>query len=1273
VNGTPSLFVNKSNKYWPLNVEEARDDILSKDVPRFESKPKLPRKKRWERKLPQRYVIATTPGTHSLQLSVQVRTTDTGCTFGTKALLDSGATGLFVDLDFVKRNRINTRQLTRPIPVNNVDGTTNESGPIREVVDLVLTYDGHNERTVFAVTGIGKQDIIIGFPWLKEHNPEVDWTAGKVKMSRCPERCNTCKEERKIQRVNNERIAACRTGPFPHASVEDGMDEDDEDEEIGEYEAGDKIFAATILPLPQEIRATGNFSQRLAEAHFRNSTPKSFSDIVPNYLHDFQDVFAKESFDALPERKQWDHAIELVPDPKLANCKVYPMSVSEQEELDRFIAENLKSGRIRPSKSPMASPCFFIKKKDGSLRLIQDYRTLNAITVKNRYPLPLISELVNKLRNAKYFTKLDVRWGYNNVRIKQGDEWKAAFRTNRGLFEPLVMMFGLTNAPATFQTMMNDIFADLIAEGKVCVYLDDILIFTADLEEHKRITRLVLQRLREHQLFLKPDKCEFEKKRIEYLGLIISEGRIEMDPVKVAGVAEWPKPTSKKEVQQFVGFANFYRRFIQDYSKVARPLFDLTGKAEFKWGEDQDEAFNELRRRITSTPILIFPNENKPFRIEADSSDVASGAVLSQQSDSDDKWHPVAFYSKSLSAVERNYDIYDKEMLAVIRAMEEWRHFLEGAKYTFEVWTDHKNLEYFRSAQKLNRRQARWSLYLSRFNYTLHHRPGKTMGKPDALSRRSDHGDGSGDNSDIVLLKPELFVIRTLEGLTIDGENLEITREIRARNRDKAWEDSVAVMVQGLKDSKARSARSAEWKLEHGLIFYRDRIYVPNDAELRRKIVAQHHDTKIAGHPGRWKTLELVSRNYWWPRMSVFIGIYCSTCNLCLRTKPHRQAPYGELVPLPIPLTRWDTISVDFISELPESSGYDAIMVVVDSVSKRAHFIPTHTTITASGSASAFLHNVWKLHGLPCNVVSDRGPQFVAEFMREVYRLLDIKMCTSTAYHPQTDGQTERVNQELEQFLRLFVNERQSDWHDLLPMAEFQYNNHRHSATQSTPFLLDTGLNPRMGFEPHVRSRLEGANEFVERMKTASEEARAALAKAKDDMAKYYNRHRLPDPDFHPGDKVFLDSRDIKTTRPSDKLAHRYLGPYPIERKVGRNAYRLRLPAAMSRLHPVFNVVKLRKAPEDPIFGRRTTVPPPPVLVDDDGNEEYEIEEVLDSRVYRRKLQFLVHWKGYGYEDNSWVNDQDIHAPDAISEFYRLHPGAPRLIRTMDFARIPFR
>ena len=276
------------------------------------------------------------------------------------------------------------------------------------------------------------------------------------------------------------------------------------------------------------------------------------------------------------------------------------------------------------------------------------------------------------------------------------------------------MFFRLTNSLATFQTMMNEIFIDMILEGIVVVYLDDILIFTKTLKEHREVTWQVLKKLGKHELFLRPKKCEFEKTKIEYLGLIISEDHVEMNPVKVVGVAESPKPTNKREVQLFLGFANFYWRFIQDFSHHARPLFDLTWN-DHKWKGEASEAtaFRKLKEIITLAPVLMTPADNQPFQIEADSSDFATGAVLSQLSAEDRKWHLVAYLSKSLSETEQNYEIHDKKMLAIIRALEEWRHFSEGASYKFEIWTDHRNLEYFMSAKKLNCRQARWSLTLT--------------------------------------------------------------------------------------------------------------------------------------------------------------------------------------------------------------------------------------------------------------------------------------------------------------------------------------------------------------------------------------------------------------------------------------------------------------------------------------------------------------------------------------------------------------------------------
>jgi len=549
-----------------------------------------------------------------------------------------------------------------------------------------------------------------------------------------------------------------------------------------EYEEEDRVWAVSIPPEPKYIRATASVCQRLAEAFQKNLTPWDYANHIPPHLREFDAVFSKDSFDDLPESKPWDHAIELIPEANASKgCKVYPLSVSEQKELDAFLKENLNSGRIRPSKSPMASPVFFIKKKCGALRLVQDYRPLNAMTVKNKYPLPLIPKLIAKLWGAKYFTKLDVRWGFNNVRIKEGDEWKAAFRTNRGLFEPLVMYFSLTNSPAMFQTMMDDIFEELILEGNVVVYLDDILIFTDDLEQHRALERQVLELMRKHKLYLKPEKCEFQKTTIEYLGIIISHNRVSMDPVKIAGVQQWPEPMNKKEVQSFLGFTNFYRRFIKGFSEHAQPLFDLTrNDIKWNWGPAEQSAFDWLKQSVTAAPVLISPDSTSPFRIEADSSDFATGAVLSQVCPTNGKWHPVAFFSKSLSPVERNYEIHNKEMLAIIRALQEWRHFVEGAEHQFKIWTDHKNLEYFMSAKQLNRRQARWSLYLAWFDFLLHHKPGKSMGKPDALSWRADHGTSEGDNSNITLLTPKFFAVCALEGLEVAGAEVDILRDIRA-------------------------------------------------------------------------------------------------------------------------------------------------------------------------------------------------------------------------------------------------------------------------------------------------------------------------------------------------------------------------------------------------------------------------------------------------------------------------------------------------------------
>ena len=304
------------------------------------------------------------------------------------------------------------------------------------------------------------------------------------------------------------------------------------------------------------IRATK--SMDLAAEANKEKQKQTFEDIVPDHYHNFKDVFNKESFDELPPSWLCDHMVELLPSDHMINCKMYNLTLDEQKELDTFLDENLKSSWIQPSKSPFTSTFFFIKKMDGCLHPVQDYHKLNNITIKNWYPLLLISELIDKLKMAKYFTKLNIHWGYNNIWMKDGDEWKAAFRTNRGLFEPLVMFFGLTNSPATFQTMMNHLFCDLINWGKVVVYMDDIMIFTAIIKEHQQIVQEVLQLLRDNKLYLKHTKCEFEQLETEYLSLIVGHNSVHMDQTKVVGILEWPIPRTRKELWGFLGFLNFY-------------------------------------------------------------------------------------------------------------------------------------------------------------------------------------------------------------------------------------------------------------------------------------------------------------------------------------------------------------------------------------------------------------------------------------------------------------------------------------------------------------------------------------------------------------------------------------------------------------------------------------------------------------------------------------------------------------------------------------------
>jgi len=391
--------------------------------------------------------------------------------------------------------------------------------------------------------------------------------------------------------------------------------------------------------------------------------------MVPKRFLKWRKVFGKVELERMPTRKIWDHVIDLKEMFKPQKRRIYPLSKNKREEVQNFVNDQLRKEYIRLSKSPQMSSVFFVGKKNGSKRMVMDYCNLNDQTVKNKYPLPLITDLIDNMGSKQVFTKIDLWWGFNNIRIKEGDEWKGAFTTHVGFFELTVMFFGMMNSPATFQAIMNEILRDMINEGKVAAFVDDVLVGTETEKEHDEIVEEILRRLEKNNLYVKPEKCTWKVRKIGFLGVVIGPGGIEMEKEKVDEVPSWPKPKNMKDVRKFLGLTNYYRRFIKDFAQVARPMNMLTRKdVKWQWEEEQQKAFDELKRIFTTKPVLAAPDLDKEFRVEADASNYATRGILSMKGPNK-LWRPVAFISKSLSDTKRNYEIHDKEILAVVRCL----------------------------------------------------------------------------------------------------------------------------------------------------------------------------------------------------------------------------------------------------------------------------------------------------------------------------------------------------------------------------------------------------------------------------------------------------------------------------------------------------------------------------------------------------------------------------------------------------------------------------
>jgi len=534
--------------------------------------------------------------------------------------------------------------------------------------------------------------MVLGYNWLTRHNPLIDWALGSIifRPQIIDPSFPTSTSTAGTATLSQQDPTVCREIPKPSVSPP----------KVSMIGAA-AFMRACKLPGSQSYRVQlTNPSVSGQAASVSEETPDLSQ--IPEEYHDFADVFSKAKAFTLPPHRPYDLKIDLDEGASPPIVPMYPLSQIELQTLREFIDEHLCSGFIRSTTSPHGAPVLFVKKKDGGLRLCIDFRGLNRISKKDRYPLPFISDLLSTAGKARIYTTIDLRHAYHLVRISEGDEWKTVFRTRYGSFEWLVMPFGLTNAPAAFQRFMNDIFSDLL-DVHVIIYLDDILVYSDDPTQHTELVREVLRRLRKHGLYARPDKCHFSSDTVDYLGFILSKEGLKMDPSKVQTIQDWPEPRKVKDIQSFLGFANFYRRFIPDYSDIVIPLTRLTRKGmPWNFSDAARKSFEALKSAFTTAPILTHWIPDKPIIVETDASDYALGAILSIQTDSGEI-HPVAFHSRTFTAPEPNYDTHDKELLAIFEAFRVWRHYLEDSGTPIDVIMDHKNLEYFSTTKVLTR------------------------------------------------------------------------------------------------------------------------------------------------------------------------------------------------------------------------------------------------------------------------------------------------------------------------------------------------------------------------------------------------------------------------------------------------------------------------------------------------------------------------------------------------------------------------------------------
>ncbi|GJT27359.1 putative reverse transcriptase domain-containing protein [Tanacetum coccineum] len=831
-----------------------------------------------------------------------------------------------------------------------------------------------------------------------------------------------------------------------------------------------------------------------------------------------------------------------------------------------------------PGAAPGA-PVLFVKKKDGSFRMCIDYRELSKLTVKNRYPLPRIDDLFDQLQGSSVYSKIDLRSGYHQPRVQEEDIPKTAFRTCYSHYKFQVMPFGLTNAPAVFMDLMNRVCKPYL-DKFVIVFIDDILIYSKNKQEHEDHLNLILELLKKEELYAKFSKCEFWIPKVQFLGHVIDSEGIHVDPAKIESIKDWASPKSPTKIHQFLGLVGYYRRFIEGFSKIDKQMTKLTQKKfKFVWGDKQEAAFQLLKQKLCSAPILALSEGSKDFIAYCDASKKGLGAVLMQRE------KVISYASRQLKIHEKNYTTHDLELGTVVFTLKIWRHYLYETKCI--VFTDHKSLQHILDQKELNMRQRRWLELLSDYDCDIRYHPGKANVVADALSRKER--------------EPPLRVRALVMTISLDLPKQILNAQTEAPKPENIKNEDVGEML--VENAKNPEAIRTE------------KSWLPCYGDLRTVIMHESHKSKYSIHPGSDKMYQDMKKLYWWPNMKANIATYVNKCLTCAKVKAEHQRPSGLLVQPKIPEWKWDNITMDFVTKLPKTSqGYDTIWVIVDRLTKSAIFTPMRETDPLDKLARLYLKEVVTRHGIPVSIICDRDPRFASNFWRSLQNALGTNLDMSTAYHPQTDGQSKSSRPfKLRGYAACFI---------VAAPFEALYGRKCRSPVCWTEVGEAQILGPEL-----IQETTEKIIQIKQRMQAARD------------------RQKSKPMEFQVGDKVMLKVspwKGVVRFGKRGKLNPRYVGPFKVIERVGEVAYKLELPEELSRVHNTFHVSNLKKCHAD----EPLAVPLDGLHLDDKLHFVEEPLEIVGREVKRLKRSRIplvkVRWNSKRGPEFTWEREDQF-------------------------------